>query len=207
MASMDLRPVVLEGETLRLEPLEARHAPGLATAIDDETFVHFPPPFCPTGDARTSAEAFIASRIWVGPGSGGGGGLGYALVLREGGRVAGASCFLDVRPMHRGLEIGATFIARDLRGSRVNPEAKLLMLTHAFETLGCVRVQLKCDARNAASAAAIAKLGATPEGVLRRHMVMRDGFVRDTLMFSVTDEDWHRVRGALRARLGYARPA
>lgn len=117
------------------------------------------------------------------------------------GEAVGSSTFLDLRPAHRGLEIGFTWIAPAWRGTFVNPEAKLLMLRHAFETLGCLRVQLKCDARNARSAAAIAKLGAVFEGRLRRHMTMPDGYVRDTLMFSVTDEEWPQVRAGLERRL------
>ncbi|MDX2131518.1 MAG: GNAT family protein [Planctomycetota bacterium] len=196
-----MRPTVLNGRTLRLEPLSMLHAPGLAAIIDADTFAHFPPPFRPEGDALHAAEMYIRARAAEG--------LAFAMVLQggtdgsSGGRVVGASCYLDVRPQHRGLEIGATFIARDQRGTRVNPEAKLLMLGHAFDTLGCVRVQLKCDARNLASAAAIAKLGAVREGVLRRHMVMHDGFMRDTVMFSITDAEWPGVRQRLLARLGY----
>ncbi|GJQ29443.1 MAG: hypothetical protein HBSAPP03_13270 [Phycisphaerae bacterium] len=87
-----------------------------------------------------------------------------------------------------------------MRSTRVNPECKLLLLAHAFDTLGCIRVQLKTDARNAASRAAILKLGAKEEGTLRRHMVMRDGAYRDTVMYSILAEEWAGVRATLNTR-------
>lgn len=124
----------------------------------------------------------------------------YTMRTREG-RAVGCSSFLDIRSAHRGLEVGFTWIASWARGTKVNPEAKLLMLGFAFERLGALRIQLKCDARNEHSAAAIAKLGARFEGRLRRHIVMPDGYVRDTMMFSVTDAEWPEVRAGLETRL------
>jgi len=117
------------------------------------------------------------------------------------GRAVGSSSFLDLRPIHRGLEIGFTWYDALVRGTRVNPACKLLMLQRAFEERGCMRVQLKCHNGNERSKRAILKLGATFEGVLRKHMMLRDGRHRDTAMFSITDEEWPRVRAGLEKRL------
>lgn len=125
----------------------------------------------------------------------------FAMVLRESGRAVGSSCYLDMRPEHRGLEIGATFIGAAHRGTCVNPEAKLLMLAHAFDELGCIRVQLKCDARNMQSRRAIEKLGARREGVLRHNTIMGDGHLRDTVMYSILADEWPGVRRGLELRL------
>jgi RimJ/RimL family protein N-acetyltransferase len=191
---MDMRvePVVLEGRSVRLEPLAESHAEDLAAAATPEIFAyHFPP-------SRLTPDGF---REQIRRLSGGADRLPFAQVLRESGRAVGVTSYLDLRPEHRGLEVGFTWIGRPWQGSAVNPEAKLLLLRHAFETLGVVRVQFKTDARNLQSQRALAKLGAVREGVLRRHMIMPDGFVRDSVMFSVTDADWPRVREGLEARL------
>ena len=101
---------------------------------------------------------------------------------------------MDIRPEHRSLEIGSTWIGRAYHGTKINPECKLLLLQHAFENLGCLRVQLKTDERNLQSRAAIEKLGAKFEGTLRKHMVLHDGFVRNSAMYSITDEEWPAVK-------------
>jgi RimJ/RimL family protein N-acetyltransferase len=124
-----------------------------------------------------------------------------AILDRTTGRAVGTSSYLDAQPEHRGVEIGFTWIAPAHRGTSVNPESKLLMLSHAFDEKGAERVQLKCDARNTQSQAAIARLGAVREGVLRKHRVLPDGFVRDTVMFSITRAEWPGVREGLGARI------
>ena len=121
---------------------------------------------------------------------------------RTDGSVLGMSCYLDIRSDHRALEIGMTWYIEAVRGTRVNPECKLLLLGHAFEDLGAVRVTLKTDLRNEHSQAAIAKLGAVKEGVLRKHGIQPNGYVRDTVFYSVLDEEWPKVREGLLARLG-----
>jgi RimJ/RimL family protein N-acetyltransferase len=121
------------------------------------------------------------------------------------GTILGSSSLMDLQPAHRHVEIGCTWYAPQARGSRVNPACKLMMLEHAFTRLfegqGAVRVTLKCDARNLHSQNAIAKLGATREGTLRRHRIRPDGFVRDTVYFSILPDEWPRVREGLLARL------
>lgn len=188
-------PATLKGRTVTLRPLGVEHAADLASGCDAGTFAYFPPPFAPAGLSEADLRAYVAARVSRSDT------VAFAMILNATGRAVGSSCYLDVRPAHRGLEIGATFIHRAHRGTAVNPESKLLMLAHAFEAMGCVRVQLKCDARNVQSQRAIEKLGAVREGVLRRHMVMGDGFVRDTVMYSITAEEWPAVRERLEARL------
>lgn len=134
-----------------------------------------------------------------------------AFVVREAasGRIVGSTALLDPDPGNLSLEIGATWYAPEVRGTRINPAAKLLLLDHAFSrawiepdtTRGCVRVTLKCDSRNEHSRRAITKLGASFEGVLRQHRIMMDGYVRDTAYFSVVAAEWPAVRARLESRL------
>lgn len=127
----------------------------------------------------------------------------YAVVLNSSNEAIGSTAYMDFRETHRGVEIGATWISAEYQGTFVNPEMKMLMLDHAFSDIGCLRVQLKCDARNAHSRRAMLKLGCQFEGILRSHMVLRDGTVRDTAMFSIVSEDWPEVRSRLVHRLTY----
>jgi RimJ/RimL family protein N-acetyltransferase len=127
----------------------------------------------------------------------------FATTLRETGQPIGVTTYMDIRPAHCGLEIGNTWIARPHHGTAVNPECKYLLLRHAFETLGAIRVQLKTDGRNLQSQHAIAKLGAKYEGTLRKFIIMPDGYLRDNVMFSITAEEWPTVKAGLEARLGY----
>jgi RimJ/RimL family protein N-acetyltransferase len=110
---------------------------------------------------------------------------------------------MDIRPEHRGLEIGWTWIGKAYQGTQVNPENKYLLLRHAFETLGAIRVQLKTDARNIQSQRAMAKLGAKLEGTLRNQIILPDGYYRHSVMFSVIADEWPEVKAAIERRLGY----
>lgn len=129
-----------------------------------------------------------------------GGGPAYAVRRLSDGRVAGTSSLHDLVPEHRRVELGSTVFHPRARGTEVNPASKRLLLEHAFAA-GIVRVEIITDAVNARSQAAIAKLGAVREGVLRRHKTTWTGRVRDTVMFAITDEDWSRVRDGLDVRL------
>jgi RimJ/RimL family protein N-acetyltransferase len=133
--------------------------------------------------------------------------LAYATVDLAGGRIAGSTRFMEINLPHRRLEIGFTFLGRSWQRTAVNTEAKLLMLTHAFETLGMNRVEFLTDVRNSTSRAAITRLGATQEGVLRQHMVMRDGWIRDSALYSLTRSEWPDAKNALAARLANEPPA
>lgn len=178
---------------MRLEPLTEAHLEPLHAATPFETFVYFTnrPRDGTRGAFLEHFRAIAADTTRA----------QFAVIDRATGGVVGSSAYLDIRPAHRGVEIGYTWYAPSVRGTRVNPESKWLLLRHAFETLGCVRVQLKTDGRNVHSQRAIAKLGAVLEGTLRRHIVMPDGFVRDTVMFSILPEEWPAVEQGLLARL------
>jgi RimJ/RimL family protein N-acetyltransferase len=190
---MNIEPVTLEGPSLRLEPLSESHAPGLLAAASPELFDYMlvvPEEW--TVDGFRQYVRDVRAQPGLVP---------LAAVLRDSGAVAGISCYLDIRPDHRGLEIGNTWFSRAYHGTTVNPEAKYLMLRHAFETLGAVRVQLKTDGRNQQSRRAIARLGAAYEGTLRKHIITPTGFIRDTVMFSIVEDEWPRVRDDLLRRM------
>jgi RimJ/RimL family protein N-acetyltransferase len=120
----------------------------------------------------------------------------------DGGGPIGVSGYLEIRPTHRGLEIGRTILAPEVQGTQANPESKYLLLGHAFEALGAVRVQFKTDVHNLHSQRAIEKLGAVREGVLRRYQARSSGFIRDSVVYSITDDEWPAVKARLEARLG-----
>ena len=127
--------------------------------------------------------------------------LPFAIVETDKGRAVGSTRFLNIRPEHRGLEIGWTWIGREWQRTSVNTETKFLLLRHAFERLGCIRVELKTDARNERSQQAIERIGAKREGILRSHMLVQEGFRRDSVYFSVLDEEWPAVKEGLEKRL------
>jgi RimJ/RimL family protein N-acetyltransferase len=192
---MDVQPTVLEGRVARLEPLAMSHAEDLAAAATPDIFANtFPPPdYSPAG--MQAVIGYLGSlKDWC----------PFAIVLRESGKAVGMTCYLDIRPRDRNLEIGFTWLTKALQGTAVNPECKYLLLRHAFEQQQAIRVQLKTDSRNKQSQRAIEKLGAVREGLLRRHMIMPDGYIRDTVMYSITDQEWPTVKAGLETRLGYA---
>ncbi len=192
----DPMPILLEGRHVRLEPLERRHLPALvAAAQDPEVFQYFvTPPLGNAGEMAKWLETILK-------GQAAGTDVGWATVRRSDGRVVGATTYLDIRRANRGLEIGNTWLAKEAQRTPVNTEAKLLQLTHAFEQLGAWRVQLKTDERNTRSREAIARLGCTFEGILRRYQLRYDGYVRNTAMFSLLDSDWPAAKAKLEARL------
>lgn len=195
---MQLTPITLElpEGVARLEPLGLEHAPALFREIGDAETWRYMVSKVPRDEA--------GMRGWIGgalEALSRGVDLPFVVIDRRDGRVAGTTRFMDVNVAHLGLEIGCTAYGRDWRRTRMNTECKLLLLRHAFEGLGAQRVQLKCDARNAASRAAIERIGATFEGILRRHRVLEDGFVRDTAMYSIIAPEWERVRERLRGLL------
>jgi RimJ/RimL family protein N-acetyltransferase len=191
---MQVEPVTLEGELVRLEPAAEHHAASLSKYITPETFRYFVT-LNPKGTDEEAVKEYIRG-CWAAPAT-----LPFAIVLKESGAAIGMSCYLDIRSAHLMVEIGMTWIGEPFRGTKVNPEIKLLMMRHAFETLGCQRVQLKTDGRNLHSQAAIKKLGARYEGTLRQYGQMADGFMRDTVMFSVLPTEWPEVKAGLLERL------
>jgi ribosomal-protein-alanine N-acetyltransferase len=191
---MNIQPITLEGRVARLEPLSAHHAAALAEAATPDIFTYMFPPRELSTRGFEEGIARLRSLPAYSP---------FAIIAREHGRAIGMTSYLDIRPEHRGLEIGFTWIAQPYQGTHVNPECKYMLFRHAFDEQQAVRVQLKTDLRNLRSQRAIEKLGAVREGVLRKHMIMSDGFVRDTVLYSVTIDEWPAVRERLEARLGY----
>jgi RimJ/RimL family protein N-acetyltransferase len=187
--------VHLAGSRVRLEPLERSHLPGLVAAgADPATWTWMHAPLTDEASMRTWMEEALRIRD-------AGAEVPFATVDATTGRVLGSTRFMSIAPGHRRLEIGWTWLAPAAHGTGANTEAKYLMLEHAFEQLGAMRVELKTDARNDRSRAALAGIGATFEGVSRRHQLMGSGRVRDSAWFAVVDEDWPLVRDRIRARL------
>ena len=192
---MDLTPVTLKGRWLTLEPIEDRHASGLFEAMQDDEvcrYLAWPPPkgLDETLTLIREAREDMARGLTV----------VFAQISNATGRAIGSTRLLDVRPRDRQVEIGATFLAREYWRTPANTESKYLFLGYCFETLGCVRVAFKTDGRNIRSQEAIARLGAVREGTLRRHMNVR-GYQRDTVYFSILDDEWPAVKARLEARL------
>ncbi len=193
---MDPKPVTLEGRYARLEPLSLAHAAQLFEVAREPSIWSYMPVFPPKSVADVEGwirEAQKELEFGVQ--------LPFAIVSLATNCAVGSSRYLDIRRAHRGLEIGWTWLAPHVQRSGVNTECKLMLLRHAFDELGVLRVQLKTDGRNEKSQRAIERLGATREGVLRRHIVCPDGFVRDTVMYSILREEWPSVRARLEALL------
>jgi N-acetyltransferase len=189
------RPVTLRGSHVRLEPLARSHLDDLeaAAAEDARTFAYMPTDPPATGWSHWFDEALRQVRAGVC--------IAWAVVEIPTRRAVGSTRFVDIAPEHDRLEIGSTWLGLSARRTRVNTEAKFLQLEHAFRDLGARRVALKTDAQNAASLQAIARLGAVREGVLRHHMRRHDGYLRDTVYFSILSEEWPVVRDDLLAKL------
>ncbi|MBU6414408.1 MAG: GNAT family N-acetyltransferase [Planctomycetes bacterium] len=185
----------LIGEVVELRAMRQDDAPALLACTARDTFKFFATRHPPSWDEAGFAS-FIAWHLAV-PST-----RMFAVIERATGTLVGCTCYLDVDAANRSVEIGCTFYDPEVRGTKLNPEAKLLLMRHAFETLGCERVFLKTDGRNMQSQRAIAKLGARYEGTLRRHRILPDGFIRDTVYFSVVKEEWPEVKVGLMTRLG-----
>jgi RimJ/RimL family protein N-acetyltransferase len=193
--------VRLRGQRVELTPVEPdRDAVALFMALDhDAVWQHVAGrPQGPDEYADALRQGLAAGRVpWVVR-------LGQPYAGCAQGAVVGTSSYLDVSPEDARLEIGSTAYTPAVWGTAVNPEVKLLLLAHAFEVLGVGRVQLKTDVRNVRSQRAIARLGAQPEGTLRRYQRRADGTVRDTVMFSVLADEWPAVRDGLQQRVAAA---
>ena len=192
---MELAPVVLEGAVVRLEPLSLDHAEALSdVGLDKSLWALTSIWVTSPAEMRGYVEQALAEQR-------AGTALPFATVERATGRVIGSTRFGNYVPAHKRIEIGWTWIAPPWQRTAVNTEAKLLMLTHAFETLGCKRVELKTSAKNARSRAAMLRIGATEEGTLRQHMINPDGSSRDSVYFSIVDGEWPAVKRRLEGML------
>jgi N-acetyltransferase len=197
MAYMEVKPVVLTGKYVRLEPMTQEHTSALAEIGIGQPFWGF----MLYGNINTLDEMHnwvvdILARAEKGTD------LPFVAIHLDSGRVAGATRYLNIMPKDRGLEIGGTWYGQEFQRTVVNTECKYLLLRHAFETLGCIRVQLKTDLRNERSQKAIERIGAVKEGVLRNHMILPDGHYRHSVFYSILDTEWPDVRDRLEAMTG-----
>ena len=193
---MEVKPVVLTGKHVRLEPMTEAHTAALAEIGVGQPFWHFMlyGDMNSTDDMRRWVQD-ILSRAEKGTD------LPFVAIHLASGRVAGATRYLNVMPKDRGLEIGGTWYGPEFQRTPVNTECKYLLLHHAFETLGCIRVQLKTDSRNERSQKAIERIGAVKEGVLRNHMILPDGYYRHSVFYSILDTEWPEVKRRLEKML------
>jgi RimJ/RimL family protein N-acetyltransferase len=188
---------VLEGGLVRLEPLARAHEDGLWEASRDARTwqwlsIHQP-------QTREELQSFVGDAL---ANAAAGAEMPLVTIRREDDRVVGSTRFLALRPEHRSVEIGWTWLTPEAWGSGINVEAKLLMLEHAFERLECLRVELKTDAHNERSRKAMEALPAQFEGVHRKHMLVRGGERRDSAWYSIVDDEWPAVQANLLRRLG-----
>ncbi len=193
--SMVVEPVILEGSFVRLEPLRMDHLPALAeVAFAPEIWRWMPMLATSEADLRLWMEQALDQASL-------GKALPWVTWSKSGGRIIGSTRYMDIDAHHRGLEIGGTWLAPQWHRSGINVEAKYLQLRHAFEVLGAVRVSFKTHHENLASQTAIAALGAKPEGVFRNHMIMPDGSFRNSVWYSIIQEEWPEVKAGLEGRL------
>jgi N-acetyltransferase len=191
-----LQPLILEGRSIRLLPLASSHAAGLF-AVGHEAEIWRFMPYGPM-DSLAAMEAWVALLLER---QARGSDLPFAVWHRAHGRLVGASRFMNADPSNRSIEIGGTWFGSAYRGTTTNPESKRLLLAHAFETLGCVRVQFRTDLRNVRSQRALERLGAVREGVWREHMIMPDCHRRSSVFYSLLENEWPAVKAGLERRI------
>ena len=193
---MLVEPVILYGSRARLEPLGPAHAAGLySVSQDPDIWAYMPVDPSHSLEAITTwIEAALRARAE-------GQQMPFAIVDVHSGKVVGSTRYLNIAPSDYGLEIGWTWLAREVRRTAVNTECKYLLLRHAFESLGAIRVQLKTDSRNQRSQRAIERLGAVREGVLRKQMILENGYQRDAVMYSIIATEWPEVKSGLEEKL------
>ena len=189
---MEVKAVILQGNHVRLEPMTEEHIAGLAEIGAGQPFWDFMlyGNLNTVDDMRNWVQDILARAK-------GGTDLPFVAIHLESGRVAGATRYLNIMPQDRGLEIGGTWYGPEFQRTIVNTECKYLLFCHAFETLGCIRVQLKTDLRNERSQKAIERVGAVKEGVLRNHMILPDGRYRHSVFYSILDTEWPEVKKRL----------
>lgn len=201
---MNVAPITLEGEYVRLEPLNQAHAESLIIAAADgdlwDTQVTIIPrpqgmkdyiEFALDGLAQGNQLAFVTIRKSTDS-------VGDSFTADQ---IVGSTRFYEIRPQDRAVAIGYTWLAKGAQRTPINTESKLLMLTHAFEQWRCNRVELITDVLNEQSRAAILRLGAKQEGILRKHLILPSGRVRDSVVYSIIDDEWPEVKAKLMSKL------
>lgn len=196
MSMMEVRPVILTGNVVRLEPLSESHVTELTISGQDESIWRY----MRYSTIRTEQQM----RSWVldlltlqSQGTD----LPFAVIHLKSQRAIGATRYLNIQPQDRGLEIGGTWYAVEFQQTAVNTECKYLLLKHAFEKLSCIRVQFKTDLRNERSQRALERIGAVKEGILRSHMITPDGYIRDSVFYSILVSEWPLVKARLEEKL------
>jgi RimJ/RimL family protein N-acetyltransferase len=193
---MPIDPVTLEGRVVRLEPLALSHLDALcAVGLDPELWQYTLTIVQTREDMRSYLEAALKAREQ-------GSALPFVIIERAANTVVGSTRYLNIDQQNKKLEIGSTWVARRWQRTAVNTEAKYLLLRHAFEVLGCVRVEFKTDVLNRQSRAALLRIGAKEEGILRKHLITQTGRVRDTVYFSILDTEWPDVKRRLEEYIG-----
>jgi RimJ/RimL family protein N-acetyltransferase len=191
-----IAPVILSTNQLLLRPLELSDEAALIEASRDGALWEKTTTTVPRPDEMRSYIEKARSQVAAGTA------LPFTIVVRDGDRVAGTTRYMNIDPVNHRLEIGTTWIAKSWQRSFVNTHAKFLLLRHAFETLGCIAVELRTHSLNHQSRQAIERLGAKQDGLLRRHMTMPDGHIRDTVVYSIIREEWSAIKAELSQRLG-----
>lgn len=192
MSHTHIASITLEGKIVRLEPLQLKHAPDLYVAGQDTRIWRYM--------SATPGVSLVAMEQWIEiaqQAQAAGHELPFAILSRETGQAVGSTRYLNIVPKDRGLEIGWTWLTPAVQRTGINTECKYLLLRHAFETLGAIRVQLKTDSRNEQSQRAIERIGGVKEGILRNHVIMPDGYLRHSVYYSVIDSEWPSVKGRL----------
>jgi N-acetyltransferase len=192
---MKVDPVVLEGIHVRLEPLLRKHITGLCeVGLEEQLWRWIPTPVRTADDMAAYVELALKEQA-------NGVSLPFAQIEKATGRLIGSTRYMNIDRVHHRVEIGCTWIGREWQRTAANTEAKYLLLRHAFETLGCMRVELKTDSLNEKSRAAILRIGAKQEGIFRNHMMTSTGRIRHTVYFSIVDSEWPGVKSEMERRL------
>lgn len=188
---MNIAPVVLEGPSVRLEPLSLAHLTPLSeVALDPELWRYSLAPIQTREDLKDYIEDALHDQAE-------GKALPFAIIDRSSGRAVGSTRFGNIDADHKRVEIGWTWVGRPWQRTAVNTGTKYLMLCYAFEKLGCRRVELKTNALNQRSRTAMLRIGAREEGTFRKHMINANGTARDSVFFSIVDDDWPEVKARL----------
>jgi RimJ/RimL family protein N-acetyltransferase len=193
--SMKIASLTLQARVVRLEPLtRAHHRELCEVGLEEQLWKWIPSPVVTADDMAAYLEKALEEQQR-------GVSLPFAIVEKASGRVIGSTRYMNIEREHRRLEIGCTWVGLAWQRSAVNTEAKYLLLRHAFETLGCMRVELKTDSLNEKSRAAIQRIGAKEEGVFRNHMISAGGRIRHTVYYSIVEAEWPGVRARLEQKM------